>query len=269
MATIKIPYSYKQYQNSKIATFVDKFCHVPSRIAWVLIISLALLFYYMVCFSAFPLSDEVNDLLGTVGVGFFVVSFIGSFFLGLICDKCKLSERVALWDVNGRKFSVRAKVVIALLAAVLILPGVAAAGIAITNGAQEKAYHETMSPLANPDSVAVEEGKAVTFEEDRFSRLYIPGDLQAEAPEEARYILYCTDGEDMVGSYGLSGVGAYKRWRLVEVVDRESGETIASETFYGGEPPRSVSDDTKNDQYGSRPSEEEISAWVAGVLPAA
>lgn len=34
MATIKVPYTYREYTFSKLATRVDKFCHKPSRIVW-------------------------------------------------------------------------------------------------------------------------------------------------------------------------------------------------------------------------------------------
>lgn len=262
MATIKVPYTYREYTFSKLATRVDKFCHKPSRIICCVVSVMLLILYYAACFSVIPLPDSVERILGYVGAAAMGIAFFGSFFLGLICDKCKLSERVALWDLAGRKVSGKVKIVIVLLLALLIVPGIAAGSIWLVNAGQANAYHETMSVLDSADTVAVEGSKAVTLAEDRYSRLYIPEELQAEAPEEVRYILRCTDGEELEGIYGSSGIRGYRRWRLVEIVDRETGEVLAVETFFGSGPPNSVSDDAASKQYGSYPDEDDISDWV-------
>ena len=266
MATIKVPYTYKEYTFSKLATRVDKFCHKPSRIVWCVVSIMLLVMYYSACFSVIPLPDSLERALGNVGAIAIGVVFFGSFFLGLLCDKCKISERIALWDIAGRKVSGAMKVVIVVLAALLILPGIAAGCIYLVNAGQANAYHETMSVLDSADSTAVEGDKAVTLAEDRYSRLYIPEEYQAQTPEEVRYILRCTDGDELQGFYGTSGIQGYKRWRMVEIVDRQTGQVIASETFFGSDPPRSVSDDASKKQYGSYPDEEKISHWVSQML---
>jgi hypothetical protein len=126
-----------------------------------------------------------------------------------------------------------------------------------------------MVALENPDSIPVKGDMAVTFEDDRFTRSYVPDSLRAGKPEDVRYIIYCTDGEELVGVYGFSGVGGYKRWRKVEVVDRENGNILGSEIFYGSEPPYSISDDDAKKQYGSEPDDALISEWVKQTLPGA
>ena len=266
MATIKVPYSYREYSFSKLATGVDKFCHMPSRIAWIFVASMLLCFYYVACFSALPLPDGLRRSLNTLAGILVMVAFVGSLFLGLLCDKFELSKKVALWDVSGRKVTKKMKIVIAVLMVILILPGITAAGVTLVNKSQENAYHETMAVLQDPDSIAVAGNKAVASIEDRFSTLYIPEDLQTETPEEVRYIVYCSDSEQLVGYYGTSGIAGYKHCRYVKVVDRKDGSTIGSESFTGSNPPNMVSDDKAKKQYGSRPSDEEIGMWVKEIL---
>jgi len=268
MATMKIPYTYSEYKFSKLGTRVDRFCHSPSRIVWGFVVSMLLCVYYVMCFSVIPVSDALRDLIGKLAAVLMCIFIVSSFFLGILCDKCRLSERVALWDLSGRKVTGKMKVIIVVLAAVLLLPGITAAGVTLVTRTQENAYHKTMAVLEESDSVAVEGNKAVTYKDGRFSTRYIPEDLQAETPEKVQYIVQCTDGEELSGFYGTSGIAGYRRWRMVEVVDRESGQVIATETFFGTNPPHMVSDDDAKKQYGSEPSDEEISTWVTGILSA-
>lgn len=266
MATIKIPYKYTEYKFSKLGTRVDKFCHAPSRIVWMQMLSLVLCLYYVMCFSVIPLPEGLRRGLSNLGAVFVGVVFLGSFFLGIICDKCRLSERIALWDVGGRQVTRKMKIIVMLLAALLVLPGFTAAGITLVRGTQANAYHKTMAPLSETKNVAVEGNKAVTYAEERFSTRYIPETDRAETPESVRYILRCIDGEEFYGYYGVSGISGYIRWRKVEVVDRKDDRVVCSETFFGSHPPRSVSDDAAKKQYGSDPDDEEIAAWVAETL---
>lgn len=267
MATIKIPYTYKVYNNSKLGTWVDRFCHTPSRIAWMVLGSFLLLGYFTVCFSVLPVSGDVKDFMSGLAAVVVLVSFVGSFFLGILCDKCRISERVAIWDIMGRKVSRKMKIVLIVLIVALLLPGICAAGVSVANAAQANAYQKTMAVLENPEAVPVEGNKAVTCAQGGYFRDYIPEDLQADTPEEVRYMINCTDGEELYGTYGISGILGYRRWRRVEVVDRETGEVLDSETFYGSNPPHSVSEDSAKKQYGSKPSDTEISWWVSQVLP--
>lgn len=269
MATIKVPYTYKEYKLSKWGTRVDKFCHSPSRIVWIFLVSMLLFGYFAVCFSAMHLPDAVLRVLGGLGAIFLLVSFIGSFCLGWICDRFKLSERVALWDISGVGITPKMKKGLISLGILMLLPGLIALVVTVTTTIQGNAYHKTMAALEDPDSVSINGSMAVTCEDSRFTRSYIPKSLQAEEPEEVRYILYCTDGEKMTGFYGASFVSGYQRWREVKIVDRKTGEVVAQERFYGSNPPHSISDDTKKDQYGSEPDEQEIRAWVKRNLPGA
>lgn len=266
MATIKIPYTYKVYNNSRLATWVDRFCHTPSRIVWTVLASFLLLGYYAVCFSVLPVSAGVHDFLSDLAAVLVLVSFVGSFFLGILCDKCRISEKIAIWDITGRNVSKKAKILLIVLAIALILPGVSAACVAVSNGIEADAYQKTMMVLEDPDAVPVEGNKAVTYAEGGYSRDYIPEELQAETAEEVRYIVRCTDGEEFYGTYGISGIAGYRYLRTVEVVDRETGTVLDAETFYGGKPPYSVSEDAAKKQYGSKPSEAEISWWVSQVI---
>ena len=266
MATVKIPYTYKEYKFSKIGTLVDKFCHSPYRIGLMLLLSTLLCFYYVMCFSVIPLPEGLHKGLSNLAAILFGISFVGSFFLGMICDKCRLSERIALWDLTGRNITGKMKIAIAVLAVVLILPGVTAAGVTLVSRTQDNAYHKTMASLSESDNIAVEGNQAVAYVEERFSTLYIPEEYQAKTPENVRFILRCTDGEELYGHYGITGIAGYLRWRKVEVVDRKDDQVISSETFFGGNPPLHVSDNDAKKQYGSFPSDEEIAAWVAATL---
>lgn len=265
MAIIKVPYTYKYYHNSSLATWVDKFCHSTSSVVFVIVSSMLLVVYLWYCVDVLALPSVVTKILGYIAAALYPVLFIGSFFLGSICDKCKISERIAVWDINGRKLSKKAVIWIIVIATVLALPGIAAISVSTVKNAKEVTYHKTMYVLTDMDSVPVEGNLAVTYNGSSFSTQYLPKDWQAATPEEVRYILHCTEGEELVGVYGFGSAGGYQRWLLVEVVDRESGKTISSETFFGGNPPNSVSGEEKK-YYGSYPSEEEISEWCQKIL---
>ena len=70
----------------------------------------------------------------------------------------------------------------------------------------DRALNQTMAALADPSSVAVTGNKAVghftdprkSTPEPTFTNRYIPDDLLAGTPEEARYILYITKGSTTV-----------------------------------------------------------------------
>jgi len=263
---MKVPYKYKEFEHSRLATEVDRWFHKPSSAVWVMFIALLLPGYFYLCFSAL-MPKEAQRVIGYVCAVFVLVGFVGSFFLGAICDMCKISERVARWDIAGRNYTGKMKLIIVVLILVLILPGIIAGAVSLVNGLQADSYHATMYVLADPDSVPVEGDKAVTLADATFTRLYIPESLQAEEPEQVRYILYCTDEDELVGFYGDSYAAGYQRCREIEIVDRESGETVATKLFRGGMPSYSISDG-EGSQYGSEPDEETIRLWVAEVLQA-
>lgn len=135
----------------------------------------------------------------------------------------------------------------------------------------DKELNDTMSVLADPTSVPVTGDKAICYFTDldktfdpTFSDRYVPEDYLASTPEEARYILYCSDGSTMVGTYTGGGGSGFQRWVNVEILDRTTGHVIDSKKFEGGYPPSTVK--SGGAHYGSAPSTEKIQEWILSVI---
>lgn len=260
-------YTYKVYTQSNLATALDKFCHTPIRLV-IFVIPMILAIYLALCSEHLPAAEGVLDVVIGGLVVLAVILFFASFFLGILCDKCRLSEKLALWDIRrqaaGGKLPLRFWIIVILIVALLATPGVAAL---ISRGQARQAaddYHEAMTALDGGHGPEVTGNKVVSFNqnENRYSTKYIPENLQAETPSDARYILRCTDGEEQYGIYENSFVVGFRRTCAAEIYDRETGEVLASQLFYGGTPPHQIDEDVTKAQYGSEPDEAEILAWV-------
>lgn len=137
--------------------------------------------------------------------------------------------------------------------------------------AQDKELNDTMSVLADPTSVAVTGDKVICYYKDlskqtegTFSDRYVPEDYLASTPEEARYILYCSYGSSLVGTYTGGGGSAFKRWVKVEILDRATDTVIGTNEFTGGNPPSTVK--SGGAHYGSEPSLTKIHEWILSVI---
>lgn len=272
MAHIHIPYTYTNYPESKLATRVDKFCHMPSRNIELAMLGFLYGLYVNVSLCGFDLDKlETGPSVIILPLILAAIGLVVGVSLKSACDDSGLSMRIARWDVERRQkglgYPVWFKLTIAAVILVLALPG--ALGAVIT--AKNAAYHKTMSPLSGSAEIAVTGEKITALETESYRSTYsgygIPENLLARTPEEARYILRCKHSEEITGYYSendLFTAGAPKAIRRsvsVELYDRSCDTVIAETTFTGGEPPRSTSSD--KDQYGSAPSEESIRYWVA------
>jgi hypothetical protein len=100
-----------------------------------------------------------------------------------------------------------------------------------------------------------------------FSTSYVPEGYTTEDPQQVRYILYCTKGATVEGYYSNGGGVGLKQWVKIEILDRQTGETIGSEQFFGGPPPSSISSNSNTKRhYGSSPSQEKIEEWILSVV---
>ena len=136
---------------------------------------------------------------------------------------------------------------------------------------KDKELNETMSALTDPTSVPVTGDQAICYYKDlvkktegTFSDRYVPEDYLASTPEEARYILYCSDGSTMVGTYSGGGGSGWTPWVNIEILDRKTGQVIGTQKFEGGYPPTTVT--SGGAHYGSEPSTEKIQEWTLSVI---
>lgn len=274
MAHLHIPYTYTKYPESKLATWVDKFCHMPSRNIELAMLGFLYGLYVNISLCGFDM-DKLDTGASVIVLPLILaaIGLIAGISLKSACDNGGLSMRIAQWDVKrkqeGRGYPLSFKLTIAAVILALALPGVL--GIAIT--AKNASYHKTMGPLSGSTEIAVTGEKITALETKSHRSTYtgygIPEELLAQTPEEARYILRCKHTEEITGYYSgdsLYTAGAPKAIRRsvsVELYDRSSDTVIAENTFTGSEPPRSTSSD--KDQYGSAPSEESVRQWVANA----
>lgn len=168
--------------------------------------------------------------------------------------------------------STRLLVLAVILAGILVLNG-----DKILNGIQEQAdsaMNQTMAALANPTDVAINGNKAVTYytnEGDKkstptFSDRYIPDELLASTPEEARYILYITRSAYIVGQYGTTGGFATQQSVKAEVLDRTTNTIVSYKIFYGSAPASSSRGGIGRS--GGEASAREIRDWIRTTLTA-
>lgn len=137
-----------------------------------------------------------------------------------------------------------------------------------------RAYTETMSALFEPDSIPVTGEKAVSYIVDEtdddfestFSKDFVPEGYTTDTPSDVRYIIYCTKDADMVGTYSNGGGIGMQRWSYFEILDRQTGSIIGSETFKGSYPPSTIRSNSGGKHYGSSPDESKIMDWITAVI---
>ena len=266
-----VSYRYTNYPDSKLATWFDKVCHSPSRFLFP-ILTCMICAYMISCFNTIPVSPTANEVITNVLVGVMVVSMLLTPFTGLLCRKLQLSRKLAAWDISrqfhGGKPGAKFWITLTAILLVLALPGIAALGVTTVENSKALDYHNTMKVLNTADAPAVTGERLVAYYEDenRFSRDVIPEALQAEAPEDVRYVVTLTEGQELAGIYEGTGVRGFKRYYEVSLVDRITEEVLATEYFYGSRPPYSIEDGTKTDQYGNWPDSDEITYWVRNLF---
>lgn len=137
---IKVPFYYTSYKDSKLATAFDKACHSSEKVVIGFALSFILGIYAYYCLNSIPMAESVKTVLTVIACAVIGIIFVGSFFMGLICDKFELSRKIAIWDINrknsGNKFPKKLVLTILAVIAVLAVPGIiayACSGFSIFN----------------------------------------------------------------------------------------------------------------------------------------
>lgn len=158
-----------------------------------------------------------------------------------------------------------------LLAALAMVPVMlVTSAIADANAGQ---YHRNFQRAVDSyiaDGTQVTGSKAVslvTDEESLYSDSYVPEEYRTNDPEEVRYLIHCAKGSTVVGYYSGGGVGT-SPWVKVTVEDLKTDEILGEKTFYGGNPPKTISvkPGQSASRSGSAPSSSTITAWILDVL---
>ena len=155
------------------------------------------------------------------------------------------------------------KIFLGFLAAMLVAVAFMALVIAPIQNAKNQAFQDTMSGLNMSIRAESSTTKAVTLEDGEYSTQYIPEELQAQSPDEVRYVVLLEKSSVRVGYY-TGGGGAYQRVYNLSIRDLATGEIIASQEFNGGYPPQQTT--KKGNVYGSAPSSEKIREWVDSYI---
>lgn len=258
--SVRIPYSYeyKSFKNSRLATNVDRFLHnFPLCMCFTNIVIIPIVFLYYFCLRVHSCPEIITNIGKIFTISFVLVAFILPFFAGLLCDKLRISERIAVWDITGRRKTKKLYILIVIFVFIIIIP-IAVNLICVSLNAS---YHSKMNNINT--STVVEGDMIVSLIDGKYSTCNIPKELQANTPEEVRYIVNYLDGKDLVGSYGLYCCG-YQKWQDVKIVERISNEIIASKRFYGGYPPVSV-DGSESEYYGSDVDGKEVEQWISQI----
>lgn len=158
-----------------------------------------------------------------------------------------------------------------LLACLLMVPiMIISMGIADAKAAR---YHEAFQSVVDSyiaDGTQVTGSKAVCLVEDEkvtYADDYVPEEYYTKDPEEVRYLIRCTNGSVVVGYYSGGGVGT-SPWVQVIVEDLKTGDILGERTFYGGNPPKTISvkPGQSASRSGSMPSGTAIKAWILDAL---
>lgn len=267
--SIRVPYqySYRRFDDSPLATAVDRICHSPVRIPVGMILPMFLMFIYADFMTQVVKNEVVYRVISCTFAVIYVVWVLVVCLLGVICDKTGLSLKVALWDVsrrkNGGKLPLKFKLVLAAIALLILFPGIYSMTSKIISTSRANKYHEMMSVLELGAQYRGDKLVGYDVETERYSMECIPEELLAEDPAEVGYMLYLEHGDQLVGSYSF-GVFGYQYYCAVMLVDLSDQSILGSEVFWGSDPPHYYSGD--EDQYGSHPDEEEILEWVRELM---
>ena len=260
MATIKIPYTYKKYENSRLATWADKTVQKGSGLMlfmWGFVfLPLATL---ILIFT--PSYDENPALFALMGIPGMLLGFVCPILFPMIFkkiwDKRNWSDKIALMDIRRRSdpdFAAEFKKKVTVLIALLLLPLVLlTAALLIRNQVSANApdkYHEKMSAaFAGEDYTAAQGDKCTLYftAEGRYTSDGIPKELLAKKPGEVGYILRATEGTECYGytsepkNWGdLDGewveVPLYYRTYTIEWIDCQLGSVVYTQTIHGIRP---------------------------------
>ena len=94
---------------------------------------------------------------------------------------------------------------------------------------------------------------------------YLPAAYKTNNPDDVRYVVYVNKYRDKVGEYTNSG-NATRINFFVSIIDRTTGEVLASKIFTGGDPPSKISSGNSGG-VGADPDADRIMSWVGEVLP--
>lgn len=235
MATIKIPYTYKKYENSRLATWADKTVQKGSGLMlfmWGFVfLPLATL---ILIFT--PSYDENPALFALMGIPGMLLGFVCPILFPMIFKK--------IWDKRNwsDKIALLLLPLVLLTAALLIRNQVSA-------NAPDK-YHKKMSAaFAGEDYTAAQGDRCTLYftAEDRYTSDGIPKELLAKKPGEVGYILRATEGTECYGftsepkNWGdLDGewveVPLYYRTYTIEWIDCQLGSVVYTQTIHGIRP---------------------------------
>ena len=137
--------------------------------------------------------------------------------------------------------------------------------------AEEAALKEDMQKFLDsridPATITGDKAIAAVYDDGNavwaaFRTDYVPEGYQTKDADEVRYIIKVVKGTDIVGIYSNGG-GTAVRWHFkVSVIDLKEEAILASDSFFGGDPPSSVSSEDGYRHTGSEPDAAKITEWV-------
>lgn len=136
--------------------------------------------------------------------------------------------------------------------------------------AAQEAYNNLFAPLREEGYVCSEtadKAVALYFElgdsEGRFVDRFIPEELKAATPADARYLVQVEYRAEAEGTYiGTTSRTAYRRYYDVLIVDLLDGFLLSKTSFAGSEPPSAIYENDETNGMGKFPEDTEVSAWI-------
>jgi hypothetical protein len=105
-----------------------------------------------------------------------------------------------------------------------------------------------------------------------YNNIYrLPGQLEAESPEEVRFLVLGYFLEEFVGNYAVGGlktyIGAYRIGESVQIFDLLNDELVAERVFMGDDPPERIVEPEMGSYYGGYPVQD-IEMWIEETIEA-
>lgn len=285
MATIKIPYTYKKYENSKLATWADKTVQKGSGLMLFMwgFVFLPLATLILIFTPSYDEKPAVFALMGIPGMLMgFVIPIMFPMIFKKVWDRHKWSDKIALMDIRRRsdpkaaaEFKKKVTILIVLLLLpVLLLTATLLIRTQVNANAPEK-YNEKMSAAFAGDDFTAAQGDKCTLyisAEDRYSSDGIPKELLAKKPGEVGYVLRITEGTECYGytsepkNWGdLNGewvdIPLFYRTYAIEWLDCQLGSVVYTQTVQGLRPTNETPKEG-GAYYGELPSEYEMERQI-------
>ncbi len=150
----------------------------------------------------------------------------------------------------------KAIIIFSIIAGIILLIVV---GITVSN-MMEKAYSDKIKNGIENGELSENADKIVLYnvKEDMYSDEFIPKEYRAKEAEDVRFVVKLTARTTIYGRYSKGG-NAYQYVYDVELLDRQVGEIVLTESFVGGTPPQVIKNSRNG--YGSKP-DDKLEAWI-------